>query len=150
MPAPSHSIRMQQDFAASPEEVFARLIDHDGMGAFFSGSFRRIRAAEAPDGNGAGAVRRVGVGPFPAFEETVLLARAPHRIEYSVTKGGPIQDHLGVIEIAPRDDGGCRVDYRIDFSPRLPGMGWLLAIGLKNGIQGGLKKLARQLEARKA
>jgi hypothetical protein len=47
-------------------------------------------------------------------------------LEYTVSKGGPIKNHLGHIEFQ-EIDGGTRVNYTISFDPKIPLTGGILA-----------------------
>ena len=70
-------------------------------------------------------------------------------MEYTVSKGGPIKNHLGRMQFSDTADG-CKVVYRIVFDGRIPLTGGIIANGLQTGIRKGLAKLARDLAAGKA
>ena len=103
---------------------------------------KRVKdSTESKDPNGVGSVRRVGP-PIGGFEETVLVSDAPKRIEYTVSKGGPIKNHLGVILFEPAGKD-TRVTYTIEFDSKIPFIGGIIAGALKSAIQKGMKKASR-------
>lgn len=111
---------------ATPEAVFAALSDHEVFGEFWGLAIRRVRAGELENQpNGLGSVRRIP-SPLGPFEETITRFEIPHAIEYQVSSGGPIKDHLGRMEFHA-ESGGTRIAYRIRFAPRIPFTGGLIA-----------------------
>ncbi len=79
------------------------------------------------------------------FEETVTEAVPNERIEYRVTKGTPLRNHLGVMVFSSTGDGGSHLDYTITFDAAVPGLAAVVAAGLKRGIRRGFPKIAREL-----
>lgn len=134
-----HSVRFTEYFDAAPAKVFPYFAGHETFGAMAGGPvaaklkfIRRIRLGEnlkQPDG--VGSVRRIGYGPL-GFEETVRTSDAGKLIEYYISKGSPLKNHLGRIEFHA-DAGGTRVDYVITFEPKVPGTAALLK-GVLNGM----------------
>lgn len=127
-------IRFEQFFAAPRAAVFAFMADHESFGRLWPGRTRRLRTSEDPaQPNGVGSVREIRVGPM-SFEETVTVFEPDSRIEYRVTRGGNLRSHLGVIrfESVP---GGTRMDYTIEFEPRMPVFGNLIAAYLCQGYR---------------
>ena len=117
---------MDGEFAAPRAQVFAAFADHARFGRIMGGRFTRIRDAAGSDPNGAGSVRELrGLGP--AFEETIVTYQPPALIEYTVSRGSPIKNHLGRIEFSDTASGGTRVHYVIRFEPRVPLTGGLIA-----------------------
>jgi len=127
-----HSVRFTEHFNAPRTKVFPYFAQHETFGAMAGGPvaaklkfIRRIRLGESlkhPDG--VGSVRRIGYGPL-GFEETVRSSEPGKLIEYFISKGSPLKNHLGRIEFHD-DAGGTRVDYVIHFDTKLPGTGPLL------------------------
>lgn len=143
---PRQSVRFEQFFAAPREKVFAWLAEHEQFGRIWPGRTRRIKTApEGQDPNGVGSVRVVGTWPL-AFEETVTDFRAPELIEYRVTKGGPVKNHAGRLRFESVA-GGTRLDYVIEFDPRIPLTGGLIASYLcgawRLGIQRAIEDISR-------
>jgi hypothetical protein len=146
-----HSVRFTEHFNASPERVFPYFAVHETFGAMAGGPLaekmrfiRRIRIGidiKHPDG--VGSVRRIGFGPT-AFEETVRVSAPDEGIEYYISKGSPLKNHLGRISFTP-DAGGTRVDYLITFDPKLPGTGKALEAVLKAMIAPAFPRIRKAL-----
>ena len=134
------SVTFSERFDAAPAAVFPYFAEHETFGAMAGGPvmaklkfIRRIkdsRDAKRPDGEGS--VRRIGYGPI-AFEETVLTSTPGKLIEYAISKGSPLKNHLGRIEFHP-EGKGTRVEYVITFEPKVPGTGGVLKGVLKGMI----------------
>jgi len=89
----------------------------------------------------AGSVRRIKVGPLPAFEETTTTAQPNTLIEYKITKGSPLSGHWGRQELTPTAGGGTRLNYTIGFDSAIPGLAALVGKALASAINKGLPKL---------
>jgi uncharacterized protein YndB with AHSA1/START domain len=110
--------------SASPERVFALLADGahwaDWAGPVIPAS-RWERKGTPPPG-GVGAVRALGSWPFVTLEE-VLEHDPPRRHVYTIASGLPVRDYRGVIELHLTAEGGTRVDWSNEFTPKIPGTG---------------------------
>ena len=119
-------VRFEQFFAAERERVFAYFADHAKFGRIWPGRFRRIReSADAAQPNGLGSVREIRTSGF-TVEETITAFDPPARIEYRVTRGGPIKNHLGRL-LFSEVPGGTVLEYSIEFDPRLRLTGGFIA-----------------------
>lgn len=133
-------------FPAPSEQVFEQFADHSRFGELWGLKVVRIRASKDPvEPNGAGSVRRVP-SPLGAFEETVLSFVRGQRIAYTVSRGGPIKDHLGQIAFTPAA-GGTRVHYTIRFSPRIPFTGALIAAIVRRDFNRGADRVSQRWRA---
>lgn len=134
-------LQFKERYAAPPEKVFAFFAEHSNLSKLFGGSITRVKnAPEGDDPNGLGSVRQLVIMPGLPFEETVTVYVPQERIEYKVTKGSPIKNHLGVM-LFKAGDGETSLDYRIEFDPRIPGTGGLIAKILGGSIRKGLSSL---------
>lgn len=140
---PKQQVVAEQVFSAPRGEVFARLTDHNSVGKVLGAKMQRIVDAEGDNPNGLGSVRKVSIGPI-SFEETVTRFEPDEVMEYTVSRGGPIKNHLGRMQFTETPEG-CRLHYRIVFDGRIPLTGGLIAKGLQDGIRKGLAKLAREM-----
>ena len=123
---PQQTVRFEQFFAAPRERVFAWFADHEQFGRIWPGRTRRIRESPDPrEPNGLGSVREIRSGGL-TFEETITAFEAPARIEYRITRGSPIRNHRGELRFA-EVSGGTKLDYTIEFDPKLPLTGGLIA-----------------------
>lgn len=139
-----HSVHFSEFFPAPRAKVFAFFADHRKFGLIWGGDFSRIRDGQDPaDPNGLGSVRRIRSAGL-SFEETIVAYQPPVLIEYTVSRGSPIKNHLGRIEFKDAP-GGTRVDYSIRFAPRVPGTGWLLARILEQGWKKGVHRVMKNL-----
>ncbi len=139
----THTVHVTSDFAKPVEAVFAYLSEHENLGDLLGAKIERLRDGDS-DRNGIGSVRQLRVGPLPPFEETITAFDRPRRIEYRITKGSPIRDHLGVMEFSPLPGGGSHLDYRIRLGSPIPGV----ALAVKTSLTRSISKSLAQLDAR--
>ena len=141
---PQQTVRFEQFFAAPRDKVFAWFADHDKFGRIWPGKTRRIHESPDPrEPNGLGSVREIRSGGL-TFEETVTGFDVPERIEYRITKGGPIKNHRGELRFS-EVEGGTRLDYVIEFDPKLPLTGGLIASILCTSFQRGIPRAVEDL-----
>jgi uncharacterized protein YndB with AHSA1/START domain len=144
----THSIRAEVTIAAPREAVWERLADHEGMPAWMPVREVVRRRPGSPDPNGVGAVRTVRLRGM-VVEEEVTGFEPPERLRYRLTEGAPIRDHRGEVTLHASGDR-CRVEWRIEFRPLIPGTGWLVARVLRREIARGLEGLRVLIESRRA
>ena len=130
-------IEITQDFALPVQRVYAYLSEHEHLGPLFGAQVTRVRDGDTSR-NGVGSVRRLKVGPLPAFEETVTQAVEGELVEYRITKGSPLRDHRGTMRFAPKGTGST-LTYVIEFGAAVPGLDRVVALGLKRNIAKGLR-----------
>ena len=143
---PQQTVRFEQFFAAPREKVFAWFADHEKFGRIWPGTTRRVQdSADGANVNGLGSVRQIRSGGS-AFEETIVEFEPPAHIGYAITKGSPIKNHRGDLRFA-EVEGGTRLDYTIEFDPRIPFTGGLIASVLcaawHRGVQKAVAEIAR-------
>ena len=90
---------------------------------------KRIKEGET-EPNGVGSVRQLSAKGLMPFEETVTEAIPNERIEYRVTKGTPLKNHLGVMVFSSTGEGRSHLDYTITFDAAVPGLDKLIAQGV--------------------
>jgi uncharacterized protein YndB with AHSA1/START domain len=139
------TVRFEQFFAAPRERVFAYFGDHEKFGRLWPGSTRRIRdSADGLNPNGLASVREIRTGGS-VFEETITAFEPPESIEYRITKGSPLKNHVGRLSFI-EVEGGTRLDYTIEFDPKIPFTGGLIASVLcaafRRGVQRAVEDLA--------
>ena len=137
---------MDYTFACPPHVLFDRLTDHEGFGSLLGQTIKRVKDGPADALNGKGAVRRIHLAPGLSFEETVTAYEPPRLMEYRVSRGSPIKQHWGQLLVSPTEHG-CRLVYRIDFAPRVPGTGKLLARLIQRPIENMLQRLQTEYAA---
>lgn len=146
----AHVVRFQQFFAAPPERVFDWFADHDNVGALFPGRTRRLR--DAPAGNppnGVDSAREVRIG-LMRFEEVITRFERPQLIEYRVSQGWPLCNHVGQMRFEQMP-GGTQLEFVIEFDSRLPFAGQMLTASLcrhwRRGAQRAVEGISQGLPA---
>ena len=131
-------VSVEYDFSAPPERVFAYLSEHENLAAVFGASVERLEDGHS-ERNGVGSRRRLKVAPGAApLEETVTRFEPGRLIEYRITKGSPLRDHVGILRFSPRPEGGTHLDYRIRVASGIPGLSPLVAAVLTRNLKKGL------------
>ncbi|HTU15596.1 MAG TPA: SRPBCC family protein [Solirubrobacterales bacterium] len=134
-------MRFEKDFDLPPDRVFAFLSEHENLGGVLGAKVTRLSDGTDGTRNGVGSARRLKPpGPVPAFEETVTKSVPDEMIEYRVTKGTPLNHHVGVVTLTPTESG-THMDWRIEIGTALPGLDFVIAKVLIRQIGGGLDKL---------
>ena len=136
-------LEFTQDFSAPVDRVYAHLSEHENLGSLFGARIERVRDGDTSR-NGVGSVRRLKVGPLPWFEETVTQAVPDELVEYRITKGSPLRDHVGTMRFTPQGTG-TRVDYVIAFRAVVPLLDKVIAVGLQRNVRTGLADAAKTL-----
>jgi uncharacterized protein YndB with AHSA1/START domain len=106
---------------APPERVFGLLADGAGWSKWAGPmvpASRWERKGTPPPG-GVGAVRALGRFPLVDLEE-VVESDPPRRHAYTIIKGIPVRDYLGVVELNLTAEGGTRIDWTASFEPTIP------------------------------
>lgn len=143
-------IDLIQEFKAPVNTIFAELTDHVKFGKLLNAKITRIVDGQGDDPNGLGSVRKITPVPLADFEETVVTFKPNELMEYAVSQGSPIKNHIGRMEFSAIDAGGgresTRVRYTITFEPRLPipFLGGLLKKAIEAPVKKGLLHLAER------
>ena len=140
----SQFIQMNVEFNAPVETVFATLSDHEAMGKVLNAKVKRLKDGQ-DDVNGIGSVRRITPVPLADFEETVTAFEPNKLVEYTITKGSPLKNHLGRM-VFSENGGKTHLHYTIQFEPKVPVplSGLVVKSVLEKVILRGLHKLAKQ------
>ncbi len=129
-------IEITQDFALPVERVYAYLAEHENLGPLFGAKVVRVKDGDTSR-NGVGSVRSLKLGPLPAFQETITAAKPDELIEYRITQGSPLRDHLGVMEFAAKG-AGSTLRYVITFGAAVPLLDSVIKLGLERSVRKGL------------
>ena len=130
-------INIHQDFTFPVERLFAHLSEHENLEAIFHPTrIRRIADGQGAR-NGVGSAREMRALGGPAFVETVTAYRENELIEYRITRGSPLKNHLGVMRFSSTPTGS-HLHYTIQFEGKLPLIGPLIRLVLERGIRKGL------------
>jgi len=132
------------DFDVPVERLFAHFSDHENLEPMLGLNVRRVKEGET-DPNGVGSVRKLSARGLMPFEETVTEVVPNERIEYRVTKGTPLKNHLGVMVFSSTGESTSHLDYTITFGTAVPGLDKLIAGGIGRSLRRGFPKAARAL-----
>ena len=132
------------DFDVPVERLYEFFSDHENLGPVLGLNVNRIKEGET-EPNGVGSVRQLSAKGLMPFEETVTEAIPNERIEYRVTKGTPLKNHLGVQVFSSTGEGKSHLDYTITFDTAVPGLDKLIAKGVGRSLRRGFPKAASAL-----
>jgi uncharacterized protein YndB with AHSA1/START domain len=131
-------VTVAYDFTAPVDRVFAHLSEPENLADVFGAQVERLGDGH-PERNGVGARRLLKLGPGARpIEETVTKFVPGELIEYRITKGSPLRDHVGIMRFSPAPGGGTHLDYRIRIASRIPGLSPLLTAVLTRNVTKGL------------
>jgi uncharacterized protein YndB with AHSA1/START domain len=134
--------------AAPPEVVFDVLTDHRRYTEITPLRRAELEREGEPEPDGVGAIRVLGVAGPPMREE-VLAYERPRRFSYTLLSGLPVRDHVGTVELEPKD-GGTEVTYAVKTTPTIPLAGPVFMAGLKKAIRDLIGGVAKESERRAA
>jgi uncharacterized protein YndB with AHSA1/START domain len=132
-----HWVHVERDLNAPVEQVFNHLAEHENLAALFGAKVTRLNDGET-DRNGVGSRRELKLGPLPSFQETVTQYVPNELIEYKITKGSPLDNHVGIMKFSPSANGGTHLDYRIRIASKIPGVGTIVTKNLTRDVTKGL------------
>lgn len=135
--------------AAPPEIVFDVLTDHRRYTEITPLRKAELEREGEPAPNGLGAIRVLSAMPGPPMREEVIAYDPPHRFSYTILSGLPVRDHVGTVELAPKD-GGTEVTYAVKTTPTIPLAGPVFMAILKKAIRDLIGGVAKESERRAA
>jgi uncharacterized protein YndB with AHSA1/START domain len=138
-------LHFEHEFDAPKERVYDWFAEHEHLAVLFPAKITRLKDGDDGTRNGVGSVRRLKIGPLPAFEETVTKAVPGEVIEYKITKGSPLKDHHGRQTFTSTPSGGTKLVYDIEFGSKVPGLDAIVAKSLGGAVKAGLPKAAAQV-----
>ncbi|HKF81510.1 MAG TPA: SRPBCC family protein [Solirubrobacterales bacterium] len=135
--------------AAPPETVFDVLTDHRRYTDITPLRRAELEREGEPAPNGLGAIRVLSALPGPPMREEVIGYDRPRRFSYKILSGLPVRDHVGTVELRPRD-GGTEVTYAVKTTPTIPLAGPVFMAVLKKAIRDLIAGVAKESERRTA
>jgi uncharacterized protein YndB with AHSA1/START domain len=141
-------IEIERKIPAAPERVWEVIADHRGYERWAGVREVVLRNEGDPAPNGLGATRVLRTGGL-AIEEEVVRFDPPVRLSYRMAAGLPVRDYLGDVRLEP-SDGGTRLLWTVEFSPRIPLTGGLLRRVTERALTRMADSLAAFLEAEPA
>jgi uncharacterized protein YndB with AHSA1/START domain len=142
------SFTYERQVAAPPETVFAVLTEHHLYAEITPMRKSVLERQGEPAPNGVGAIR-VLTSVGPPLREQVIAYEPPSRFSYKLLSGAPVRDHVGTVELTPRD-GGTRVVYAVRTTPTLPLVGGAVVAVVKRAIRVLLEGIVKESERRAA
>ncbi|GAL02316.1 hypothetical protein JCM19237_5209 [Photobacterium aphoticum] len=140
-----HSITLEQTANVPKTLLFQLLADHDNLDRFFGGRSTLLRPGK-PETNGIGAIRELSDGFF-SMQEQVIDYKENEHLHYKIIHGGPVKEHGGWIKFQSLSAEHSLIHYRINFSPKVTGTGWLVHYFMKRKIQRALLNVATYSES---
>ena len=95
--------------------------------------------------DGVGSVREFRTGKNVIVEEITRFER-PERISYRLLSGLAVRDYHANIDLEAVE-GGTAISWQTSFRSRVPGMGWLYALALKNVTRKIVRAAISKVEA---
>jgi uncharacterized protein YndB with AHSA1/START domain len=142
------SFTYERQVAAPPETVFAVLTEHHLYAEITPMRKSVLEREGEPAPNGVGAIR-VLTSVGPPLREEVIAYEPSTRFSYKLLSGAPLRDHVGTVELTPRD-GGTRVVYAVRTTPTLPLVGAVVVAVVRRAIKALLDGIVKESERRAA
>jgi len=137
------TITIHEKFNAPITDVFGVLSNHEKFGEICGISMKRTK--DGADGlNGLGSIRAIKIGILPSFEETITGFIPNEFIEYKITRGSPIKNHVGTLKFSEQNNQTV-LDYTIKLESKIPFTTSVIKNVLQSGISKGLRKYAKTL-----
>ena len=135
------SDRISSALKRSQAEVFNFFADYNNFNKLFPFQVTKIKDGTSANGYGEGSVRKITSMGFISFEETIMLFEPNSRIEYKITRGGPLKNHYGIMKFEDQN-GHCHLDYQISFESKFPAPNFLLFLMIEKPLRDGVLKAA--------
>jgi hypothetical protein len=105
------------------------------------------RLNDGTDGsrNGVGSRRKLSLKGVLPFEETVTAVVPNERIEYRITRGTPLNHHVGVLTFSSAGANRTHLHYEIEFGAAVPGLARVIAGTIGQGVRRNLPKAERAI-----
>ena len=134
-------VRVERRFSAPPQAVWDIYTHHEGWNEWAGMSISRLITEGSPHRDGVGAVRELGAKSGLAVEQVVDF-EPPKRMTYTMLRGPiPIRNHFGEVRFEPEGDG-TRIVWLCRFDSKIPGLGWLIRLGITRFFRKSLEGLA--------
>jgi len=133
-------IEIREEFPFSVDKLFSYLEKHENLNTIFVPMKIKTIKEGSKEKYGVGSVRSLQIAIEPPIEETITLSNRNERIEYKITKGDLLKNHLGVMRFSSTANGSA-LHYTIEFDSSIPFIATIVKFALERGIKNGLKKL---------
>ncbi len=92
-----------------------------------------VRLEKDGDLRSHGAERTIRIGNVCVRERLESVDPACRSFTYRILSGAPMKKHLARVEFAPSGTS-TEIRWKVEFEPKLPGVGWILAGVTKKAI----------------
>lgn len=123
------SFTLKRWIEAPPDDVWAVLTTHTGWTYWAGVGVVTLDRPGRDSPNGVGAIRVVRA-PGLTLREQVTAFEPGERLAYRILSGAPTRNHAGEITLEERPHGTV-VRWTVEFEPRVPGTGRVLAAGMR-------------------
>lgn len=142
-----------RDIAATPEQIWAVLVDHRRWPEWFGPSLERCEPTSTAE-SGVDSTRMVRLRGGAQLTERFIVWDEPSEWAFTGTAGRPkvFEALVERVALEPLGAGGCRVTYTMAFRPSrvLRPLAPLLTRGISRTLGGSLEGLANRAEERTA
>jgi hypothetical protein len=83
--------------------------------------------------HGVGAERTITIGSVKVRERLESIDPAKKTFTYCILSGAPMKNHSATAECFPQGSA-TRVRMNVQFDPKVPGTGWVVALITKNAV----------------
>ena len=113
------SYTVRHRVAASPQQVWDVLADHEGMAGWLPLRRAELEREGSPERDGVGAVRALHLG-WPPIRERVTAFEPGARLAYEGVGGIPARDYAGEVVLTPAGTGTV-IAWTVRVRPLVPG-----------------------------
>ena len=135
-----YTITLEKTAKVPKKVLFELLTDHGNLGRFFDGQYNLIKEGK-PESNGIGAIREVSNGLFTVQEQVIDYKQNEH-LHYKIIQGAAVEEHGGWIKFNSLNAHDSMIHYRIMFTPKVKGTGWIMKYLIEKQIKRALDNLA--------
>lgn len=100
-----------------------------------------------PAPGGIGAVRKVGIWPFFAREETIEYEQDRRHVYALIGPPSPAKDYRGELILTPNTAGGTDIRWSGSFTEGLRGTGPAMLVGTRSAVQFFAGRLVKAAES---
>ena len=85
-----------------------------------------------PEAKGVGAIRNTNMKGVKTRERLEAVDE-PNSITYRLLSGAPVKEYIGTVNVVAQD-GATLIKWDVNLKPKIPGMGWIVAMLVKKAI----------------
>ena len=82
-----------------------------------------------PEAKGVGAIRNTNMKGVKTRERLEAVDE-PNSITYRLLSGAPVKEYIGTVNVVAQD-GATLIKWDVNLKPKIPGMGWIVAMLVK-------------------